>query len=428
MVTYSESTKRLFRKSRNKKLESRGVSEENTVPHYIENPNAPVPVAKHKHSDEILTIPINSTTVIGMLGPSGAGKTTADMSIVSRCRNRGRVPLNLADTDLHTTNLDNNGGVSKKLIRSMGLVAGEEPREIKQKTLLPKYLYNNALDGEKPSNVELFSLGFKDVTKSELKFLLGQGLDRNQKMSMQSVLDDVEVNEDLTFDELRDMVDKNQEQDLHHATADKLKRNINVLENSEVISSRYTKDIVSYVKDGYALGLGMKGFSRLSPDDYYLMEFYSKKCMEILIDEKKDGDIDHPMFGVFPEAHHLMPAEGDSILAKLVKRNFTFYQRRSDFPAVLDTQSPSNLPRKILEEFNHVFIGCDANGKSLAKSEWSTVLRLMNVVANPQRDNKRWMRKIQQLGHRDFLYINGNMSDPNEAPIVRFLAPLTCNP
>jgi len=123
-----------------------------------------------------------------------------------------------------------------------------------------------------------------------------------------------------------------------------------------------------------------------------------------------------------------MPKGEDSILADLVKRNYTFYQRRSDFPGILDSQLPSQISEQLLEEVNHVFIGCDKNDKSLPSSEWKKVLKLMNVVANPQKDNRRWMQKIQTLGHRDFLYVNGRMTDPNDAPIVRFLAPRTSNP
>lgn len=424
MVQYSESTKQLFSQSSNSELQRRGNRSEPETPEYVQDYSKPVPVAKYRDRPGYLYLDINATTVIGMFGPSGAGKTTADMSIVSRCYNRNRIPLNMADTDLHTTNLDNNGGVSKKLRESMGFFQGEQATEIPQQTLLPKYLYN-ILDNP-PTNVEKFTLGFSDVNQSELKFLLGQGLDRNQKMSMQSILDSVTIDDDLSFDDLRGAAEEND--DLHHQTADKLIRNINVLEESEIISSRYSKDIVSFVEDGYALGLGMKGFSRLSPDDYYLMEFYAKKCLEILIDGKTDGDLDRPMFSLFPEAHHLMPNGGDSILADLVKRNFTFYQRRSDIPTVLDTQLPSQVARKVLEEINHAFIGCDRNGKSLPKSEWSKVLKLMNVVANPQRDNRRWMKKIQTLGHREFLYVDASMTDPSDAPVVEFLAPLTCNP
>jgi hypothetical protein len=123
-----------------------------------------------------------------------------------------------------------------------------------------------------------------------------------------------------------------------------------------------------------------------------------------------------------------MPRGEDSLLANYVKRVATYHQRRTDTPIILDSQNPSQIPENILEEVNSVFIGCDESGKSLAKSEWSDVLKKMNVVANPQRDNRRWMKKIQKLNHRDFLYISADMTDPSDAPIVRFLAPLTSNP
>lgn len=428
MAEYSRSTKSLFTRSSNEKLRNRGYEDQVSTPEYFADKNEPVPVATKRDQGGYLRLEINSTTVIGMFGPSGAGKTTGDMAIVSRAANRGRIPVNLADTDLHTTNLDNNGGVSQSLADSMGLFPGEEPREIKQKTLLPKYLYNKLRNP--PTNVEKFTLGFSDLNKSELKFLLSQGLDQNQEMSMEAVLEEVGMDKLVDSGDpyglLREKADENEE--IHHATADKLKRNIRVLENNEIISSRYKKDVVDLVDEGYALGLGMKGFSRLSPSDYYLMEFYAKKCMELIIDSKTDGGLETGFFGVFPEAHHLMPNGDDSILADLVKRNFTFYQRRSDFPTVLDTQLPSQVSKKVLEEVNHVFIGCDRNGKSLPKNEWKKALNVLGVIANPQRDNRRWMRRIQSLNHREFLYVNARMSDPSDAPVVEFLAPLTSNP
>lgn len=428
MVEYSKSSKSLFARSSNKELRNRGKKSKSSKPEYIQDHTKPVPIAKYRDKPGYLRVEINSTSVFGLFGPSGSGKTTGDMTIASRGFSRGRIPVNLADTDLHTTNLDNHGGVSQKLVDAMGLYKGEKPTEIPQTTVLPKYLLNKMPDRMKPSNVEAFSLGFQDVNESELKFLLGQGLDKNQKQAMQTVLDKVSIDENLSFDDLKSAAESSE--DIHHSTGKKLKRNIKILEDSEVISSRYRIDIVDVVKSGKSFGLGMKGFSRLSPDDYYLMEFLAKKCMEKIIDFNLNQPNNKriPLIGVFPEAHHLMPKGEDSILADLVKRNYTFYQRRTDFPGILDTQLPSQINQQLLKEVNHAFIGCDKNGSSLDDSEWKQVLKMMNVVANPQRDNKRWMKKIQSLRHRDFLYVNGRMTDPSDAPIVRFLAPLTSNP
>lgn len=424
MVDYSESTKYVFSKSRNKELRRKGLQEKRDPPEYYSDSSEKVPVARYRDKPGYLKLDINSTSVIGTFGGSGSGKTTADTAMAGRTFKQGRIPVNLADTDLHFTNFDNNGGVSKRLRKRMGFYPGEERFEIPQTTLLPRYLYNQL--SNPPSNVEYFALGFQDVSESELKFLLSKGLDRNQKMSMQVVLDNVTVDDSLTFGMLRDVIDDTEE--IHHATGKKLKRNINSLEESELISGRYRKDVVSIVESGEALSLGMKGFSRLSPTDYYKMEFYAKKVAKLLIDARVDGDLDKPLFGMLPEAHHLMPRGGDSILADLVKRIFTFYKRRADFPMVLDTQEPSNLPPDVLRELNHVFVGCDEHGKPLSKHEFKKVLDAMSVVANPQKDNRRWLNRLQELSHREFLYINGSMSSPYEAEVVEFLAPPVSNP
>jgi len=426
MGSLSDSTKHLFRHSNNQGVKELGEEEEEEVSEYIRDESNPIPIAMDKETGEYVFIDVNSTTVIGMFGPSGSGKTTGDMSIASRCYRRNRLPVNLADTDLHTTNLDNHGGVSKYLQEVMGLYPGESPLEIPQKTVMPKYMMNKLAERSKPSNVESFSLGFQDINQSELKFLLSQGLDKNQRQAMESVLNDASIDGDLSFKRLKGLVDENDE--IHGTTGNKLKRNIQNLKDTEIITPRYRMDIVKEVQKGKAFGLGMRGFGRLSPDDYYLMEFLAKKCFDSLIDARMDGELSFPLMAIFPEAHHLMPRDADSILSDKVKRLFTFDQRRADIPAILDTQNPTQLEDSILQELNHVFIGCDKNGKSLAAGEWKKVLKLLNVVSNPQRDNKRWMSVIQDLDHRDFLYVTPRMSDPSDARVIRFLAPLTSNP
>lgn len=416
-----ESSEKILGKSQNTVLKEMG-DKETLDADYSDG----IPVAEYRDESGYLKIEINSTTVIGMLGPSGAGKTTGNMAIASRLRNKGRLLVNLADSDLHMTNLDNNGGVSKRLQERMGMYRGEEPREIGQQSFLPKYLYNNLKESRRPSNVDIFSLGFTDLNESELKFLLGQGLDKNQKLSMQSVLDEVDVDNNLDFDELKTIADE--KEDIHHQTASKLKRNIEVLDNSEIVSNRLRKDVLKPLKNGDSLGIGMKGFKRLDDDDYYLMEFYAKKIAEKIIDARLDGEVENPLIGILPEAHDLMPRNSDSDFADILKENFTFYGRRSDFPFILDTQNPSQLPRKILNELNHVFIGVDKDGATLAKNEWSKVLSLMNLNPNPNKDNKRWTRIFQSMSHHEFLYLNQNMRGPEDAEVVEFLAPLTSNP
>lgn len=416
-----ESSKKILGKSNNTSLQEMG-SQDTRKADYDDG----IPVAQYKDKKGYLKLDINATTVIGVLGPSGAGKTTGDMAIASRAYKQGRVPVNLADTDLHTTNLDNNGGVSKKLRNKMGFYPNESPTEIEQETVLPKYLYNELSERRKPSNVELFTLSPGDLSDSELKFLLGQGLDRNQKLSMERALNSVSTGDGFDFDELRSVVDETEE--IHHATADKLKRNISVVEDNEVVTNRWSLDLGEVVDDGKALGLGMKGFERLDESDYYLMEFYAQKATQMLIEGRLSGSIGCKLLGVLPEAHHLMPRNSDSDFADIVKRNFTFHGRRSDFPFILDTQNPSQLPKKILNELNHVFIGADRDEATLSNPEWKKVLNLMNLNPNPQRDNKKWSRLFQSLGHRDFVYLNQSMRGPGDAEVVRFLAPLTCNP
>jgi hypothetical protein len=255
-------------------------------------------------------------------------------------------------------------------------------------------------------------------------------MDRKQKMQLEGVVQQTSMEElgekDSPFEYLKRLVEEDEK--IHANAEPSFKGNIDVLKKREIISNRYRKDIPRFVDEGYALSLGMKGFGRLEKDDYYLMEFYAKKFTKKLIDAKRNNRVDSSLIGVLPEAHHLMPAGGDSDFSDLVKRSLTFWQRRSDFPMIFDTQNPSQLPKKILDEINAVFIGCSRNGKSLAKSEWTTVLNKLNVVSSHQGEYQDWSRKIQGLSHRDFLYVSPRMSGVSDAEVVRFLAPLTSNP
>jgi len=306
----------------------------------------------------------------------------------------------------------------------MGLVDGENPTEVKQKTLYPKYLHNMLQDKnvDTPTNVDKFTLGFKDVSQSELKFLLGHGLNKNQKQALQSILSSLDTN-DLTFDKIYKAIDE--ADNLNYQVSDKIERNVELLEDTEIISSRYSKNIPGLVRDGYSLGLGMKGFSSLDNDDYYLMEFYAKKVSEILIEELGS---EFPMFGIFPEAHHLMPRGRNSLLADHIKRISTFYGRRSDFPLILDSQNPSQISEQLLDELNHVFLGCDKNGKPISGSEWKKVLSVFSIVSNHNKEYMEWSERIQELNYREFLYISPKMDDASDARVVEFLAPLTSNP
>lgn len=421
----SSSTQWLLDQGNDPELKSETPQKEN--PDYLTE-NTEIPVAKFLDKPGYLYLDITSTSFIGMFGPSGSGKTTADMSIATRTYQKNRKIANLADTDLHTTNLDKRGGVSKQLVDAMGLVEGEKPTEIPQKTLLPKYLFNklNEMPGMNvPSNVEKFTLGFKDVNQSELKFLLGNGLDTNQKMALQSVLSKLDT-DNLTFEKIYDALEE--ADDINYQVADKIKRNVQVLEDTEIISSSYTKDIPKLIDDGYSIGLGMKGFDNLDKDDYYLMEFYAKKVSEKIINARNSNQLDFPLFFLFPEAHHLMPRERTSILADHVKRISTYYGRRADIPLILDSQNPSQISVQLLDELNHVFLGCDANGKPIAKSEWQKVLNKMSLVSNANKEYMEWAERIQELSHREFLYISPRMSGAYDAERVEFLAPLTCNP
>lgn len=411
------------------------VGKQDTGPNYSNG----IPVARYKNKPGYLKLEIKPVTVIGLFGPSGSGKTTGMNTIASRAYDSGRGLVNLADTDLQFNNYKNNGGVAQSLVEAMGLYDGEQPHEISAKTLIPKFLYDELLSHEMitaPSFAETFSFGFHQVSKSELKSLLIRGLDRKQKQKMQNLLDRVEVNQDLTFDRLRTVLEE--EMDIHENAKQPLLTNINNLENSNLISSRQsgeTKDIIRYLNDGYIIGIGLKDMNLiLSENDMWMAEFYARKVLEIIINARLNGELDIPLLGVLPEAHHLMPAGGGSELANKLKRNFTFYKRRTDFPFLLDTQSPYQLPgrddeKDILGELDHVFIGRGEEGKTLDPKGLMKILKSMNIISNTQSSRAAaWQERVKDVQWREFLYVRPGMRSPSDAPVVEFLAPLVSNP
>lgn len=397
-----------------------------------------IPVAKFKNRPGYLKLNIKPVTVIGFFGPSGSGKTTGMNAVACRAYDDGRNLVNMADTDLQFNNYKNSPGAAKPLIESMGLYENESRHTIPAKTLMPKFIYDELLGSEMfddpPTFVETFSFGFHQVSRSELKSLLTRGLDKKQSQKVESLLNDVTVNQDLSFDKLRTALE---EADFHGSAKKPIETNIDNLDDSNLISSRNSHEsrgIVEYLNDDYILSIGMKNLDMvLSEDDMWMAEFYSRKVLEIIIEARISGELEKKLLGVIPEAHHLIPAGKGSELASKLKRNFTYYKRRTDFPFMLDTQSPYQLPgrdddKDILGEINCAFIGRGEEGKTLEPKGFQKILKSMNIVTQTNRDFPGWAERLKDVGWREFLFVKPGMSDPHDAPIIEFLSPLVSNP
>lgn len=436
---YSSVSKNVFARSGNQDVAGIGSGEDLGSPDYIEG-DEPIPVAKYKDRNEYLKIEIKPTTVIGFFGPSGSGKTTAINSIASRAYDKGRCLVNLADTDFQFNNYKNNGGVSQSLQDAMGLYDKEAAHEIPAKTLMPKFVYDEMREkktlDDPPSYVETFSIGFHQMSTSELKDLVNRTLNSKQSARMNMVLDSVEVNQDLSFGKIKDVLEEND--DLNEQAKPALMNRLTQLENDNIVSSRQsgnTSKIVDYLNEGYILSIGMGNLDIvLGSSDMWKAEFISSKVAEIVISARLSGDLEKSLLGTIPEAHHLMPAGEGTALASKLKRNFTFYKRRTDFPFLLDSQSPYQLPgrdddKNILGELNFVFVGREEDGKTLEPKGFLKVLKSMNIVSNVNSSRANdWLERIKDVGHREFLFVKPGMRSPDEAPIVEFLAPLVSNP
>lgn len=388
-----------------------------------------VPVARDKHTGELINIRVTSTTAIGFFGPSGSGKTIFGKAIASRLHDKGRRIYNGADVKNDFQSLDNKPGVSKSLIRKMGLAGNEERHPIKKKLFMPRFL--TKYYGTIPDYVEPFSLGFQDVSATDLKYLLGAGnLTGQTEAAMTNVLNQIDVS-NTDFQELREVIE---EQEVAPATIQSLKANLDKLENQEILSNRYRKDPLKYLNQGYAVSLGLENWRNYQRGDMYMLEFYAANLLDQLKGRRTDGEIESSLVGMFAEFHKLCPAGEDSLMKPVVYDLFTQAQRQMDMPLVIDSQTPSQIPNSAVSgpydfvgKLSHIFIGCDQNGRPLGANEWKKVLNSVNML---NRSNKEvWRQKIRSLDRYDFLYINpGSHSSPQDCPVVRSLAPLCSHP
>ncbi|MFB6209609.1 MAG: hypothetical protein ABEJ56_05760 [Candidatus Nanohaloarchaea archaeon] len=389
-----------------------------------------IPVAKTKGTGDIVYIDFHNTTKVGLFGPSGSGKTIFGKAMVSRLSETGRVIYNGGDVKNDFQVLDKYGGVSKKLIDKMGLMANEEPTEIPKKLFVPKPVLEAW--GKNPSYVTPFTLGFQDISETDFKFLVGEGdLTTAQDAVLSNVLNEISIKE-TSFDELRTLVEQKSES---VQVEKSLRSKLNGLESNMVISNRYREDPVKFLDEGYAVALGLQGFSNFTNGGMYKLQFYVSVVFRNLMNRVMKGDIDADLVGLWPEFHRMAPSGESSLLKQQVEEFFNMKQRQMDMPIVLDSQSPGQIPNpnikssqyNFLGKLTHVFLGCDRNGRELGEKDWKTVLKSMNMLNRSNVDE--WRSRMASLEPFDFLYVNPGKHDrPRDCPVVRSLAPLVSHP
>lgn len=420
-----KSSKQIFSSSRNTSVRSLG-GEDKQEADYSQG----IPVAREKETGELVYIDFNSTTKVGLFGPSGSGKTIFAKAMVSRLHQQGRTIYNGGDVKNDFQSLDNEPGASKDLIEKMGLMKNEERQPIPKKLFMPKFLTNHY--DHVPSYVEPFTFGFQDLSEEDLMFVLSGGdMDSKAADLLRRVLDKVDL-ESTSFDEVLQVIEE--DENGHRSTKNALKRNIETAKQQELVSNRYRMDPLKFLDEGYAVSLGLEGWRNYSRGSMYKLEFYAAVLLDSLKDRASSNDIETALVCLWPEFHKLCAAGSESLLKPVIEDWFNLAGRQMDMPALVDSQAPSQVPNaqvqgpyNFLGKLNHVFLGCDQNGRPIGESEWKRVLKSLNMLT---RSNKgEWRSKMQSLDTYDFLYLNpGRHSRPSDCPVVRSLSPLCSHP
>ncbi len=386
---------------------------------------------RSQHSeDDIINLDFSPTTKIGLFGPSGSGKTIFGKAMVSRLSETGRAIYSGGDVKNDFQYMDKYGGVSKELQQKMGLLDNEKPREIPTKLFAPKPVLDAW--GKNPSYVEPFTFGFQDLSRQDLKFLLGQGdLSASQENILTEVFSTVDLN-DTGFDELIDEVDE--VDDAHSQSQTALRATLKSLREEKIVSNEFRMDPVKHLDQGYSVALALRGYSNFSNGGMHKVQFYASLMFRRLMNRVMDGEIETPLCGLWAEFHRLAPSHQNSLLKQQLEEFFNMKQRQMDMPVILDSQAPSQIPNpssnsqyNFLGKLSEVFLGCDQTGRPLGQSEWRKVLKSMNMLT---RSNKAdWRRRIKRLNRFEFLYVSPKKHDgPRDCPTVKSLAPLVSHP
>lgn len=419
------SSERILNKSRNRRLNQVADDKVRDADY-----SRGIPVAKEKQSGRIIYLTFNSTTKIGVFGPSGSGKTIMGKAMASRLHQQGRRIYNGGDVKNDFQSLDYKGGVSEKLQRKMGLLQNEHPQPIPKKLFMPKFLTNDF--DSVPSYAEPFTFGFQDISEDDLKFLLGEGdLSGEPQQVMTSVLNEVDL-DSTSFDQLISRVES--DEDANHGTVKTLKTRLKSLRSQEIISNRYRKDPLQYLDQDYAVSLGLKGWRNYRRGSMYMLEFYAARLLNNLKDRAEQNEIETPLIGMWAEFHKLAPAGEASLLKPVLQDLIDMAGRQADFPIIVDSQAPSQIPNSYVQgqydflgRLSAMFLGCDQNGRPLGENEWKKALKSVNML---NRSNKKhWRRRMNELDTYDFLFVHpGRHDGPYDCPVVRSLAPLVSHP
>ncbi|WP_276273561.1 hypothetical protein [Haloarcula litorea] len=392
---------------------------------------------------------MTDTTRILLVAPTGRGKTVAGKRIVSTAYDDGWTPIHFSDVKNDFQSISYAGGASKQMIETMGLVEGEEPHAIPRKLFQPKFLVEDYQNG-KPSYIEQFTLGFEDITKSDLMFLLDFNSEP-QKQVFDNLLGDLNI-EDENFTSLKAKLD-NVEIDYADNLKGPIKRTLNSLENSKILASHLRKNPFNYIEcwechdcgeyvwkedkgehelknheleeKRAVVSLSLKHYDNYTYGDEEKFQFYVAVLMRNFIKEVRRGNIEGPFILYGDEFHEVAGRDTGDLVKRYFQKILDIAGRQADVATILSTQRPSKLPYPqssdpydFVGDTTHMFIG-----EGLNPVDWRKALNSTNLYG--QGDKEKWRKKINDLNQYEFLYVNPEKHDGVEdCPVVQFYSPL----
>lgn len=414
------------------------------------------PVARHKHTDELIKTPVDGTTRIGIIGESGCGKTTGIKRYVSVTYDDGFNIMNGADAKNDFHGLDRKGGVSKQLREAMGLLPGEQPHPVPVQLFQPLVLSklyekecsqcgvrfcesvrcpaceSDQYRGGRPSYVTSYSLRFNDLNKAELTELVNPT--EAQRKILDNLLDAVGLY-NTSFPELIETLEEWLARgEVSKRSARSLRDSLEALHTKDVINNRTNPlSRVFQDMDEQVVSLSIQNRNQLPAGSEFanIVKLHIVKALEAWVQRIQRGELqEEKNLWIGDECHEFIPAGTDDQLLRTVARMVNRDARQCDMGMIFSTQQPSQLPNKesddsanILGSLTHCFIG--KSRTSLDESEWKPVLKSMNVYRGMGgTELKRWRNKFSRMEQNDFVYINAQKHrSAGDCPVVRFLSP-----
>ncbi|MFB1064821.1 helicase HerA domain-containing protein [Natrinema sp. H-ect4] len=396
------------------------------------------------------------TARIGVFGDSGSGKTLGCKSILSRIYDDGWNIMHFSDVKHDFSDVSHENAAAKEMVETLGLAEGEEPHPVPKKIFQPRFLYDEYNDG-KPSYVEPFSLGFKDVSEADFKSLF-TSTSQAQERALNNLLARIDL-EEQNYKKLKQELDN---LELRNDSGDMLegaiKDSIDEMQNEKLVSSQFRKDLFRYseawrchdcnefVYPGEkkehqdheleqmptVLVLGLEKYREYFPEESHKFQFYVSAVLDNFIDARKKKQIGKPYIAFFDEAHYVIPRDEDSPAKAKVDSLVNVTGRDNDVGLMISTQKPSQIPMPdktsrfdITGNLKDIFVA-----ENLNADEWGDLLNTFNFYNSSHR--QKWKDRINSMNEKQFLYIdargNANVEGPEDCPVVEFLSPLWKHP